>query len=375
MLNQMKTHSNITSCFGGRFAGKSVLVTGHTGFKGSWLCLWLQELGAHVVGYSLPAPTEPSHFDLLELDIESHIGDVRELDQLTRLYESVQPELVFHLAAQPLVRLSYDQPVETFTSNVTGTVNVLEAARRVDSVRGIVAVTSDKVYENFESDVGYCEGDRLGGADPYSCSKACAELVVKSYRHSYFPLSKFCAEHSTLVATARAGNVFGGGDWALDRLIPDAVRAASAGEKLQVRHPESVRPWQHVLEPLAGYLLLADRLLGGEEVFAREWNFGPDAESTVSVAKLVEEMHRSWPKIAYQSPELAEQPHETKVLKLNSSQAQNDLNWNPVWDFETSVQRTAQWYQQFYENGHVNSRDDLSKFVAAAATSQLEWAQ
>ena len=375
MQNNIQTCTEIKSCFGGRFAGKTVLVTGHTGFKGSWLCLWLKELGARVVGYSLPAPTNPSHFELLGLGIESHIGDVRDLNSLSRIYESVQPELVFHLAAQPLVRLSYDQPVETFTSNVTGTVNVLEAARQVDSVRAIVSVTSDKVYENFESDIGYRETDRLGGSDPYSCSKACAELVVKSYRSSYFPLSKFGNDHSTLIATARAGNVFGGGDWALDRLVPDAVRAASVGEKLQVRHPGSVRPWQHVLEPLAGYLLLADRLLNGEQAFAKEWNFGPSAESTVSVANLVEEMQVSWPKIAYDSPDLAEQPHETNVLKLDSSRAQEGLNWHPIWGFQTSVRYTAQWYQRFYDSGRVNSLDDLAKFIEAAAMCQMEWAQ
>ena len=343
----MQTCTEIKSCFGGQFAGRTVLVTGHTGFKGSWLCLWLQSLEARVVGYSLPAPTKPSHFDLLNLDVESYIGDVRELDGLKQVYETTQPELVFHLAAQPLVRLSYNQPVETFTSNVTGTVNVLEAARHVDSVRAIVSVTSDKVYENFESEVGYCETDRLGGSDPYSCSKACAELVVKSYRNSFFPMSKHGTDHATLIATARAGNVFGGGDWAQDRLVPDAIRAASVGEKLQVRHPRSVRPWQHVLEPLTGYLLLADQLLNGEKAFAKEWNFGPDVESNVSVAELVETMQVSWPKIAYESPDLDQQPHETKILKLDSSQAQQELNWNPVWDFQTSVRYTAQWINAF----------------------------
>jgi CDP-glucose 4,6-dehydratase len=375
MQDNMQTCTDIKSCFGGRFAGKTVLVTGHTGFKGSWLCLWLQSLGANVVGYSLPAPTDPNHFELLGLEIESHIGDVRDLDRLTNVYQSAQPEIIFHLAAQPLVRLSYDQPVETFTSNVTGTVNVLEAARRVDSVRAIVSVTSDKVYENFESEIGYRESDRLGGSDPYSCSKACAELIVKSYRNSFFPISKFENDHSTLIATARAGNVFGGGDWALDRLIPDAVRAASVGERLQVRHPGSVRPWQHVLEPLTGYLLLADRLLSGEAAFAKEWNFGPDADSTVSVANLVEEMQLSWPQIDYDSPNLAEQPHETNILKLDSSQAQNELNWHPVWEFQTSVRKTANWYRSFYESEHVNSLDDLSSFIEAAANCRLEWAQ
>ncbi len=363
----------LTSCFGGSFAGRTVFVTGHTGFKGSWLSMWLSELGARVVGFSLDAPTNPNHFDLLDLGIQSHIGDVRDLDLLTRIYEQTQPELIFHLAAQPLVRLSYEQPIETFTSNVTGTVNVLEAARRVDSVRAIVGVTSDKVYENIESELGYCESDRLGGADPYSCSKACAELIVNSYRSSFFPPDRFGAGHRTLIATARAGNVFGGGDWASDRLIPDAVRAASAGKRLQVRHPQSVRPWQHVLEPITGYLLLAQQLLDGNEAFGKSWNFGPNAQGNVSVANLVNEMQATWPNVAYDSPELIDQPHETNILKLNSSQAQQSLKWFPVWDWQTSVRHTAQWYQKYYESGTVGSRDDLKHFISDAVKLQMDW--
>ena len=372
----MESLPNISKCFGGRFAGRTVLVTGHTGFKGSWLCLWLKSLGARVVGYSLPAPTDPNHFQLLNLDVESHLGDVRELESLTALFKSVRPELVLHLAAQPLVRLSYDQPVETFTSNVTGTVNVLQAARAVNCVRAIVCVTSDKVYENFESEIGYCETDRLGGADPYSCSKACAELIVKSYRESFFSIKKYGIEHETLIATARAGNVFGGGDWALDRLVPDAIRAAAAREAVSIRNPHSVRPWQHVLEPLAGYLLLSERLLDGQKAFAREWNFGPGAEANVSVGSIVNEMQNAWPSVTVHSPETANQlgPHETSMLKLDSTLARESLNWLPVWDWQQSVRRTTQWYQRFYDSDVANSHDDLNQYVRDAASLGMEWA-
>ena len=370
----MSALNEIGSNFGGRFAGRTILVTGHTGFKGSWLCLWLQSLGARVVGYSLPTPTNPNHFDLLSLDVESHIADVRDLAALKRVYQQTQPELVMHLAAQPLVRLSYDQPLETFTSNVTGTANVLEAARGVESVCAIICVTSDKVYENYESEIGYRESDRLGGSDPYSCSKACAELIVQSYRNSFFPAEKFGNGHQTLIATARAGNVFGGGDWALDRLVPDAVRAASQGQKLNIRHPNSVRPWQHVLEPLAGYLLLAERLLGGDQAFAKEWNFGPESSCNVSVASLIDEMHRAWPEIVHESPSITiESPHETSILKLDSSLARKELNWLPVWDWRTSVRYTAEWYQRFYESGNINSHRDLHQFVSDAAKRQIAW--
>ena len=367
---------DISNCFGGRFAGRTVLMTGHTGFKGSWLCLWLKALGARVVGYSLPAPTDPNHFQLLNLDVESHLGDVRDLESLTSVFKSVCPELVLHLAAQPLVRLSYDQPVETFTSNVSGTVNVLQAARAVDSVRAIVCVTSDKVYENVESEIGYCETDRLGGADPYSCSKACAELIVKSYRESFFSIKHYGIKHETLIATARAGNVFGGGDWALDRLVPDAIRAAVAREAVSIRNPHSVRPWQHVLEPLAGYLLLSDRLLDGQKVFAREWNFGPGAEDNVSVGSIVNEMQNAWPSVTVNSPENVnpQGPHETSMLKLDSTLARESLNWLPVWDWQQSVRKTTQWYQRFYDSNVANSQDDLNQYVRDAESLGLEWA-
>ena len=366
--------NHIKTCFGGRFEGRTVLVTGHTGFKGSWLCLWLHLMGAKVVGYSLPAPTSPNHFDLLDLEIQSHIDDVKNLQSLSRVFEQVQPEIVFHLAAQPLVRLSYQEPVETFTSNLDGTVNVLEAARRVSSIGAIVCVTSDKVYENQESETGYCESDPLGGADPYSASKACCELIVKSYRDSFFSNNSSGNQNSTLIATARAGHVFGGGDWAADRLVPDAVRAAAAGKSMELRNPGSVRPWQHVLEPLTGYLLLADRLLQGDRDLATAINFGPNPEGNVSVSALVDQMKLTWPEVTWSSPNLNSGPHETNILKLDSGFARRALGWTPVWNWQRAVERTTQWYRNYYESKHVDTVEDLGQFVRDAEALGMEWA-
>ncbi len=260
--------------FGGAYAGRTALVTGHTGFKGSWLALWLEELGCRVVGYSLPPPTEPNHFGLLSLRCRSEAGDVRDRARLAAVVRECRPDVVFHLAAQPLVRRSYREPAETFEANALGTVSVLEACRATP-VKAVVSVTTDKVYENREWCWGYREADPLGGFDPYSCSKACAELIAACYRGSFFNPAEYGRSHRTLVATARAGNVIGGGDWAEDRLVPDLARAAAAGRPLALRNPASVRPWQHVLEPLAGYLLLGQRLLEGDARCAEAWNFGP----------------------------------------------------------------------------------------------------
>jgi CDP-glucose 4,6-dehydratase len=348
------------------YRGRTVLVTGHTGFKGSWLCLWLRELGARVVGYSLAPPTEPSHYRLLGLDVETFLGDVRDAAALRAVVAGCRPSVVFHLAAQPLVRTSYREPAETLATNVMGTVNVYESCRAAGCVRAIVAVTSDKAYENRESPTGYRETDPVGGSDPYSCSKGCAELVTSCYRASYFPVYGYGSAHRTLLASARAGNVIGGGDWAEDRLIPDAVTAAARGEPVDLRNPRSVRPWQHVLEPLSGYLLLGARLLEGRTEFAEAWNFGPEASGDVEVEAVVAQMQKSWPDLRYRIVPDPAGPHETRVLKLDSGKARDRLGWRPVWDWTEAVGRTAAWYRRYHEQGEVCSREDLARYASDA---------
>lgn len=346
------------------YAGRTVMVTGHTGFKGSWLCLWLTRLGARVVGYSLPAHTEPSHFGLLHLDMESVIGDVRDHGALAAAVRRATPDIVFHLAAQPIVRLSYREPSATFATNVQGTINLYEACRASSSVRAVVCVTSDKAYENRELSVGYRETDQLGGSDPYSCSKGCAELVTACYRRSFFS-AQLPGGQRLLLASARAGNVIGGGDWSADRIIPDTVRAAAKGEPVAVRNPRSIRPWQHVLEPLSGYLLLGQKLLEGEEEHAGAWNFGPEDEGNVEVAAILERFQAAWPAVRTAFAPDPAGPPETRVLKLDSTKARAGLGWRPAWGWREAVDRTAWWYREYQESGGVRSEDDLKAYLAA----------
>jgi CDP-glucose 4,6-dehydratase len=360
-------------CFGEAYRGRTVLVTGHTGFKGSWLCFWLQELGANVVGFALPPSTDPNHFNLLRLPMASVMGDIRDLSAVYQTLNTHQPEIVFHLAAQPLVRRSYREPLETFNTNVIGTANLLQACRSTPSVRAFVNVTSDKVYENVESMAGYRETDRLGGIDPYSCSKACAELVTQCFRHSYFSESGYGRDHGLLIASLRAGNVIGGGDWSEDRLIPDAVKAAVDDRPLVIRNPNSVRPWQHVLEPLSGYLLAGFRLLQGKMETANAWNFGPDEESNVQVAALINDMTRSWPAVRFENQIAASGPHETKVLRLDSGKARKLLGWKPVWNWQQALARTTSWYRAYYDSRTLNTADDLESYVAAAQEMHQGW--
>jgi CDP-glucose 4,6-dehydratase len=355
------------------YRGRTVLVTGHTGFKGSWLCLWLRELGARVVGFSLAPAAEPNHFGLLKLEMESILGDVRDAAAVRSVVEGYQPSIVFHLAAQPLVRLSYRQPVETLTTNVLGTVNLYEACRGAGCARAIVSITSDKAYENRESLHGYRETDPMGGSDPYSCSKGCAELVTACYRASYFSGTGNSSSDRTLLASARAGNVIGGGDWAEDRLIPDTVKAAARGEPALLRNPRSVRPWQHVLEPLSGYLMLGSELLRGHADFAEGWNFGPDDEGAVEVEAVVRKMRECWPDLRYHVAPDPCGPHETRMLKLDSGKARQRLGWRPVWDWTEAVERTAHWYRRFHEQGTVCSREDLARYVQDARRRGCEW--
>ena len=329
--------------------GKKVLITGHTGFKGSWLALWLKNLGADVCGYALQPESEPNLFANLELDkqINSVIGDVRDLPAFETLLKDFQPEIIFHLAAQSLVRKSYREPIETYTTNVIGTINILEAARKTDFVKSIVIITTDKVYENKEWYWAYRENERLGGFDPYSNSKACAELAVSAYRNSFF------ADSDCLIATARAGNVIGGGDWSEDRLLPDVFRSVIFGEKLEIRNPHSIRPWQHVLEPLAGYLKLAEKLFGGEKSFAESWNFGSDEEDAKSVGWILDEIKQIWNAPVNWEIAQGEQPHEARLLKLDSAKAKNELGWLPKLTLSEAINLTTEWYRAFKDESNL----------------------
>jgi len=322
--------------------GRRVFVTGHTGFKGSWLLLMLRELGAEVSGYSLAPPTAPSMFELLGLEdcCRHTVGDVRDLAALDLCLREAAPEVVLHLAAQPLVRASYEEPVETYAVNVMGTVHLLDSCRRAPEVRSIVAVTTDKCYENVGWTWGYRENDRLGGADPYSNSKAACELAVAAYRDSFFKVSR----PETGLASARAGNVIGGGDFADDRLIPDAVRAFAAGTPLRIRNPLAVRPWQHVLEPLYGYLLLAESLYA-DRGHSEGWNFGPRTDESAPVAQVADTVARLWGEGARWEQDPAAHPHEAATLKLDSTKARLELGWAPRFDLEEALQHTANWYK------------------------------
>jgi len=328
--------------------GKRVFLTGHTGFKGSWLSIWLHALGAEVTGYALDPPTDPSLFSLAGVDglLTSIIADVRDCGRLQAEMANASAEIVIHMAAQPLVRDSYKIPVETYATNVMGTVHLLEAVRSCPSVRAVVNVTTDKVYENREWVWGYRENEPMGGYDPYSNSKGCSELVTAAYRSSYFnPLTY--GRHGVAVATARAGNVIGGGDWATDRLIPDIIKSILSGAPVQIRNPHAIRPWQHVLEPLSGYLLLAERLFTGGTRYAEGWNFGPAEEDARTVEWLVERLCAMWGEGAAFEVDRGEHPHEAHYLKLDCSKARSELGWSPRWGLETALQSIIEWTQAY----------------------------
>jgi CDP-glucose 4,6-dehydratase len=334
--------------------GKRILLTGHTGFKGSWLSLWLQAIGAEVTGYALAPPTNPSLFEVAEVgvDMTSIIGDIRDLDKLKAVFAEHQPEIVIHMAAQPLVRYSYQNPVETYSTNVMGTVNLLEAVRNTSGVKAVVNITTDKCYENHEWAWAYRENEPMGGYDPYSNSKGCAELVSAAYRSSFFNADSY-AQHGVSLATARAGNVIGGGDWAQDRLIPDLLSAFEQGKLVNIRNPHSIRPWQHVMEPLRGYLILAKCLYEHGSRFAEGWNFGPTDEGAKPVSWIVEQMATLWGDEAQWQIDNGEHPHEAHYLKLDITKARSHLDWHPALDLNDALKLIIDWSKQRQAGANV----------------------
>jgi CDP-glucose 4,6-dehydratase len=328
--------------------GKTVFITGHTGFKGGWLSLWLQTLGARVVGYSLPPNTSPNLFSLagVAAGMVSHMGDVNDFDLLAKTLAEYKPDIVIHMAAQSLVRASYQDPMLTYTTNVMGTVHVLEAVRRVGSVKALINVTTDKCYENTPSKFGFQETDRLGGFDPYSSSKACAEIVTSAYRRSYFT-----NDYSIGIATVRAGNVIGGGDWAETRLVPDVITSCITNLPMTIRYPNAIRPWQHVLEPLSGYLMLAEKLYADPENFSEAWNFGPDMADAKTVRWVVDAIYKLWgSSVTLVASNAESQWHETEDLRLNCQKAKTELQWSPHFAIEQALQATVSWYKAHQHN-------------------------
>ncbi|MDA3834673.1 MAG: CDP-glucose 4,6-dehydratase [Spirochaetales bacterium] len=334
--------------------GKRVFITGHTGFKGSWLCLWLNSLGANVSGYALAPPTDPSLYDLAKVDglVDSTIGDVRDAESLQLALLSADPQIIIHMAAQPLVRESYRTPVETYAVNVMGTVHLLDAIRKCSSVKAVVNVTTDKCYENREWHWGYRENEAMGGYDPYSSSKGCSELVTAAYRKSFFNPEEY-ANHGVAIASARAGNVIGGGDWAEDRLICDCVRALLQGEQIQIRNPNAIRPWQHVLGPLSGYLLLAQKLYEEGVSFAQSWNFGPNDSDAKPVEWIVQRLCADWGEGASFKVDQGEHPHEAGWLKLDCSKAKVELGWQPRWSLDIAIEKIVEWTCCYRTGGNV----------------------
>lgn len=354
------------------YQNKTVLITGHSGFKGSWLTLWLLALGANVIGYSKDIPTEPSHFNAAQLASKiTHIqGDITDLDHLKTTVQTVRPDIVFHLAAQPLVRSSYQSPLETLNTNIIGTANILECIRYMPSIRSAVIITSDKCYRNVEWTWGYREIDELGGLDPYSASKGCAELIFRSYTASFFQNSP------THLATVRAGNVIGGGDWAMDRIVPDCVRAWATQQEVILRNPHATRPWQHVLEPLSGYLWLGALLYESNQFHGESFNLGPDIKINQSVEELISQFAQYWPQAKWRCEPDSTQK-ESGLLKLSCDKALIDLGWHAVLSFQETVAFTANWYQTFYKETNQSidtlSRQQIDAYCTLAKSQHLAW--
>jgi len=353
--------SNHKRMFNSVYQNKRVLITGHTGFKGTWMTFLLKEMGAEVCGFSLAPETTPSHFDLINLknDIRHVLGDIRDASALNKVMQDFQPEFVFHLAAQALVKESYAEPVSTFDTNIMGSINLLEAVRQCNSVRSLVYITSDKCYENVEWIWGYRENDQLGGHDPYSASKGAAEVVFSAYARSFFSQREGLG-----AATTRAGNVIGGGDWAADRIIPDCIRAIESGAPIKLRNPHATRPWQHVLEPINGYLTLGEKLYNDPENFKGSWNFGPSISQIRTVEEVASSIiqHIGAGKIEVVSSD--RKHHEANLLQLNCDKARQLLGWSPMWDVEKTLSMTAEWYKVFLSNGDIEgvTRSQLENY-------------
>jgi CDP-glucose 4,6-dehydratase len=365
--------------FGGVFQNKKIFVTGHTGFQGSWLTLWLKSLGAKVTGYSLLPPTKPSLFEILQLkqDINHIVGDVRDHSFLQKCLIKHKPDIVFHLAAQPLVRLSYEKPVDTFHTNIMGTVNLLEAIRNTQSVKAGIIITSDKCYENKEWDFAYRENDPLGGFDPYSASKGATEIVTSSYSRSFFHSNN--NKRKIGIATVRAGNVIGGGDWAQDRIVPDCIRSIYSGKQILIRNPKSIRPWQHVLEPISGMLLLASKLWDNTHSYNESWNFGPNLSTNVTVKELVIQIIKelkqkpNWKDVSKNTKNAV---HEANFLRLDSTKANNLLGWRQTYDDKETISETTSWYQNYMKKTEMRKFTllQIKKYVEKAKYMNATWA-
>ncbi len=345
--------------------GKTVLITGHSGFKGSWLSLWLQKLNANVIGYSKSIPTKPSLFELANIGegMTSIFEDIRDYQKLKNTIEKYQPEVIFHMAAQSLVRESYKEPIETFSTNIMGTVNILESVRQIGKPCVVINVTSDKCYQNTNKIEAYTEEDPMGGYDPYSSSKGCSELITSAFRNSFFNISKL-NQQKISVASVRAGNVIGGGDWSKNRLIPDVMRGFLKNEKIQIRNPNSIRPWQFVLEPLNGYLLLAEKLLNKESEFASSWNFGPDENKIFSVKSILDKIRTKWELVTFVEFKTSD-IHEENKLVLNSDKAKKNLNWQPKMNIDLAIDWIVEWYKAYHENKDIRkiSENQIEKYL------------
>ena len=334
---------------------KTVLITGHTGFKGSWLSIWLKSLGAEVIGVSLDPPSKPSLYEKANVSdgMVSLRQDICDHKAIIKIFQKYKPEIVFHLAAQALVRYSYDNPVETYETNVMGTLNILEGIRSIETVRSVILVTSDKCYQNTEREKGYSENDPMGGYDPYSSSKGAAELLISSYRNSFFPITSY-EKHHTAIASARAGNVIGGGDWAQDRLVPDIIRSFQNLEKVKIRNPNAIRPWQHVLEPLSGYIKLAEVLFNNGAIYAEGWNFGPNEHDAKSVKSIVQRISELWGEKSSWYIDRSEKPHEATYLKLNCNKAFKKLDWKPKWSLDHALLKIVEWHKEELDTKECN---------------------